>query len=454
MSYDNAGKSIAQLAVLLQSGQLDARALAEETLAAIGAYDDQTIFTRLTPERAMIEAGIAANRIRNGRSRGMLDGIPIAWKDLFDLKGITTTAGSVVLANEPPAARDAAVVAALAQAGMVCVGQVNMSEFAFSGLGLNPHYGTPRNPRSRDEARIPGGSSSGSAVAVAAGLVPVAIGTDTGGSIRIPAAFNGIVGYKSTWGRYQMDGVFPLSKTLDSLGPLCRTVQDAIWVDAAMRGLTQPSVRRAPLAGQHFVVPETVFFDDAEDGVIVAFEAALETLVKAGAIIRRQKFPVIDDIFELMRSHGPLVVAEAYALHQQRLTGPQALQMDHRVVERTRKGEAISLPQYIEILERRKQMIAQFSAQIAPNEFILTPTLPHVAPPTAPLHADDELFVKTNGKTLRNTSIGNFLNWCGVSIPCGVGNANMPIGLLVSGLAGSDDALLGLSLAVEDAIIA
>ncbi|HBF28855.1 amidase [Rhizobium sp.] len=452
MTSEHSGKSIAQLAVLLQSGQLDARALAEETLDAIRSHDDQTIFTRLTPERAMLEADAAATRIRSGRSLGMLEGIPIAWKDLFDLKGITTTAGSTVLAAQPPAENDASVVAALAQAGMVCVGQVNMSEFAFSGLGVNPHFGTPRNPRSSDVPRIPGGSSSGSAVAVASGLVPVAIGTDTGGSIRIPAAFNGIIGYKATWGRYAMNGVFPLSKSLDSLGPLCRTVQDAIWVDAAMRGLTQPNVQPQKLAGCRFVVPETIFFDDVEDGVISAFEATLERLSRAGAIIRRQSFPVIREILELSQSHGTIVAAEAFTLHRHRLDGPEAAQMDQRVATRTRLGGAISMPHYIELVQRRQQIIETFSAQIGTNEFILTPTVAHVAPPTAPLEADDDLFFKTNGKTLRNTAIGNFLNWCGVSMPCGTGDANMPVGLLVSGLAGTDNVLLGLALDMEETV--
>ncbi|MBB4952092.1 aspartyl-tRNA(Asn)/glutamyl-tRNA(Gln) amidotransferase subunit A [Agrobacterium vitis] len=450
MTTENKGKSIAQLAVLLQSGQLDARALAEQTLDAIRTHDDQSIFTRLTPERATVEAEAAASRIRAGRSRGLLEGIPIAWKDLFDLQGITTTAGSTVLADQSPAQSDATVVAALAKAGMVCVGQVNMSEFAFSGLGLNPHYGTPRNPNSTDVPRIPGGSSSGSAVAVAAGLVPVAIGTDTGGSIRIPAAFNGIIGYKSTWGRYAMDGVFPLSKTLDSLGPLCRTVQDAVWVDAAMRGLTQPCVQRVPLAGRHFVIPETIFFDGVEEGVMTAFEGAVERLVKAGAIIRRQKFPVIDALFDLVKSHGTLVAAEAFALHRHRLAGPQAERMDQRVVTRTRLGATLSMSTYIEIIQKRQQMIEAFAAQIGPDAFILTPTVAHVAPPLAPLEADDDLFVHVNGKTLRNTSIGNFFNWCGVSMPCGTGDANMPVGLLVSGLAGTDETLLGLALEMED----
>ncbi|NSY14316.1 amidase [Agrobacterium vitis] len=443
------GKSIAQLAVLIQSGALDPQDLAHQTLAAIRDHADQTIFTRLTPERAMQEAKASASRIRAGCSLGPLDGIPIAWKDLFDLKGITTTAGSVVLDDQPPAVRDADVVQALANAGMVSIGHVNMSEFAFSGLGVNPHYGTPRNPHSMGEARVPGGSSSGSAVAVAAGLVPVSIGTDTGGSVRIPSAFNGIVGYKATRGRYSMRGVFPLSKSLDSLGPLCRTVQDAVWVDAAMRGLTQPQVTRTALAGRRFVVPERVFFDGAEDGVVQAFEAAIRRLEQAGAVVRRQAFPIMQQILDVLAKHGPLVTAEAYVLHRHRLHGPDAARMDQRVATRARLGENISLASYVELIERREQLIAEFTGQIGTDEFILTPTVAHVAPLTAPLVADDDLFVATNGKTLRNTMLGNFLDWCAVSLPCGTGDANMPVGLQVSGPAGSDEALLGLALSVE-----
>lgn len=253
------GKNIAQLSVLLQSGHLDPRATVEETLDAVGGEDDQAIFVELTAARAMSEAEAAAKRIGEGRSCGVLDGIPVARKDLFDLEGMATTAGSTVLANDKPASRDADVVTALKQAGMICIGRTNMSEFAFSGLGINPHYGTPRNPASTDGHRLPGGSSSGAGVAVAAGLVPVAIGTDTGGSVRIPAAFNGVVGYKASRGRYSMRGVYPLAKSLDSLGPLTHTVQDAVWVDAAMRGKAAADLTRAPLSGLSLVVPETVF---------------------------------------------------------------------------------------------------------------------------------------------------------------------------------------------------
>ena len=225
ISVDITGRSALQIAALLQSGAVDAEELAELTLDRIAECDDEAVFTVVAPERARREAREAAQRLRAGRPRSLLDGVPIAWKDLFDLEGMVATAGSRVLADEPPAARDAAVVAHLRAAGMVCVGRVNMTEFALSGIGINPHYGTPRNPHGKDVPRIPGGSSSGSGVAVALGLVPVSIGTDTGGSVRIPAAYNGIIGYKSTRGRYSMDGVFPLATSLDSLGPLCRTVE-------------------------------------------------------------------------------------------------------------------------------------------------------------------------------------------------------------------------------------
>ena len=452
MTSDNRGKSIAQLSVLIQSGTLDPVALAEEALDGIRGYRDQSVFIALTPERAMAEAQASSQRIRGGRSLGLLDGIPIAWKDLFDLEGMTTTAGSVILADAPKATGDAAVVTALTSAGMVAVGRTNMTEFAFSGLGINPHYGTPENPHSTDEPRIPGGSSSGAGVAVAAGLVPVAMGSDTGGSVRIPAAFNGIVGYKSTRGRYLMDGVFPLSKSLDSLGPLSRTVQDAVWIDAAMRGLTTPEVRRSSLEGVSFVVPETVFFDEIEPGVASAFEAALGRLSKAGAKIRRRAFPEFSEIFELYAKHGPLVTAEAYALHRERLDTPEAATMDRIVAMRMRLGAKTAMTDYVALLEARERMIASLSSHVGANEIIISPTLPHVAPPIAALTKDDELFFKTNGRTLRNTLIGNFLDWCGVSIPCGTGAAGMPVGLLLSDLPNTDEHLLGVALAAEEIV--
>lgn len=446
------GKSVAQLSALLQTGALDPRALAEETLDAIRIHPDQSIFTVLTPERALAEAGQSAKRIAEGRSLGILDGIPIAWKDLFDMEGLTTTAGSTVLAKNAPAKADAAAVAALKQAGMIAVGRTNMSEFAFSGIGINPHYGTPKNPVSADAPRIPGGSSSGAGVAVAAGLVPVAMGTDTGGSIRIPAAFNGVVGYKATRGRYAMDGVFPLATSLDSLGPLSRTVQDAVWIDAAMRGKTSSDVERGRLEGLSLVVPETVFFDGVEDGVAAAFDATLDRLTRAGVRVRRQAFPIFARLFEMIAEKGALVTAEAYALHHDRLHGTDARDMDQRVVSRAMTGQNITAPDYIHILQVRERMIVEMAGSLGSREILISPTLPHVAPTIESLIADDKAFFAANGKTLRNTQIGNFLDWCGVSIPCGTGDAGMPVGCLLSGLPNTDEHLLSVALAAEQTV--
>ena len=444
-------RSIAQLSVLLQSGALDPVALLEETLEAVEAHPDKAVFTVLTKERARAEAEASRRRLREGRSLGALDGVPIAWKDLFDMAGLPTTAGSRVLADATPAGRDAAVVRALAEAGMVSIGRVNMSEFAFSGLGINPHYGTPRNPAApAGEHRIPGGSSSGAAAAVAAGLVPVSIGTDTGGSVRIPAAFTGIVGYKASRGRYSMEGVFPLARTLDSLGPLCRTVQDAVWVDAAMRGRpASEALPRADLAGLSLVIPETVFFDGAEPEVVAAFEAGVERLAKAGARIRREAFPEFAEIFAVMARHGALVTAEAFVLHRERIKGEAAAGMDPRVVKRTLLGEKITLADYLETQAARERLTTAVEARLGPESLLISPTLPHVAPLTQPLVDDEDLFFAVNGKTLRNTLVGNFLDWCGVSLPCGTGAAGMPAGLLVSGPRGSDARVLAVASVVE-----
>lgn len=442
-------KTLASLSVLVQSGRLDPVDLAKETYAAIDAHGDYAIFVELTPERATRDAEAASKRLRAGRSLGLLDGLPVAWKDLFDVAGSVTTAGSKVLQTHAPARSDAPVVAAVAAAGMVSVGRTNMSEFAFSGLGINPHYGTPRNPAATDVERIPGGSSSGSAVAVAAGLVPAAIGTDTGGSVRIPAAMTGIVGYKATRGRYAMKGVFPLAESLDSLGPLCHTVQDAVWVDAAMHGLTAPTVRRADLSGVALVIPETVVFDDAETEVVEAFEDAIRRLEKAGVAVSRRAFPTFSAVFGLMARHGALVTAEAYALHRERLAGHEANEMDPRVVARTRLGEKITMPDYIALLDARDQLIHETVDSLKPNELIAHPTLPHVAPPIAPLVEDDELFFKTNAKTLRNTSIGNFLDFCAISIPCGTGAAEMPVSFQLGAPHHQDDRLLSVALSAE-----
>lgn len=443
--------SVAQLSGLIQTATVDPIEVTEAVIDGIEAYPDRAVFTAILKDRALEEARASSIRLKEGRSRGMLDGMPIAWKDLFDLKGRTTTAGSTVLATGPAAQADAPIVASLQQSGMVSIGCTNMSEFAFSGLGINPHYGTPQNPRSGDLARVPGGSSSGAGVAVAAGLVPVAMGTDTGGSVRIPAAFNGIVGYKATRGRYPMAGVFPLAKSLDSLGPLSRTVQDAVWIDAGMRGAASPSIVSRPVKGLDIVIPDNVVFDGAEAGVVAAFETAIDWLAAEGASISRIEIPAFDEILGLMAKYGALVTAEAFALHRERLAGRQAAEMDHRVAMRIRLGEKTTLANYLALLDAREGLIANVERLVG-ESFVAFPTVAHVAPAIAPLEADDDLFFSTNSMTLRNTMLGNFLDWCGVSIPCGTGDADMPVGFLLSAVAKRDEALLSAALSAEEII--
>ncbi len=431
-------------------GAADAREAVARTLDAIRACDDPAIFTRLTPERAMAEASAAARRLQEGRPASLLDGVPIAWKDLFDIAGMPTTAGSPLLETAPPAPQDAPVVARLAAAGMICVGRTNMTEFAYSGIGLNPHFGTPGN--ARDGRRVPGGSSSGSAVAVARGLVPVAIGSDTGGSVRIPAAFNGVVGYKSSGGRYPMDGVFPLSRTLDTLGVFAHGVADAVAVDAAMRGLIAPIIMRGTLAGRRILVPTNVVCDNVELAVADNAEASLARLADAGAELVPVHLDAFDAILDLTAKHGTIAAAEAYALLRAHVEGPEVARMDQRVATRVRGGARIAMVDYVTLMQQRRRLIVDFVAAHPPGTLIAFPTTAITAPSIAALEADTELFTRINMLTLRNTMLGNILDWCGVSLPNGADAAGLPTALLLSGLPGADDDLLSVALAAEPVV--
>lgn len=439
------------LAGRLDSGAIDSRRLVEQTLKAIEA-SDPAIFTLVTAERARREAAASDARRAAGRAIGPLDGAPVAWKDLFDFAGIVTTAGSRALADAPPAKADAPVVAALAGAGMAAIGRTNMTEFAYSGIGLNPHFGAPLNPHG-SAPRIPGGSSSGSAVAVARGLTPVAIGTDTSGSVRVPAAFNGIVGYKSSSGRYPMQGVYPLSQTLDTLGVFARSVADAILIDKAICGAAPALPAPQSVGGLRLIVPTTIVLDECEPEVLVNFEASLAALAAAGAIVERKPFPIFDEIAALNRRYGLIVAHEAYALHRERIAGPAAAVMDRRVVKRLSAAGALDPSGLPALLQARRELVKRAAAACG-GALVVCPTVAHVAPPIAPLENDDEVFAQVNMKTLRNTMLGNMLDWCGVSMPNGFGADAMPTGFLLSGLPGEDDRLLAVALAVEEIVAA
>ena len=432
----------------LRGGVADAVELTERTLAAIAASTDRAIFTGVFAKRARAEAEAARKRLKAGRPASALDGVPVAWKDLFDIEGRATTAGSVVLKSAPPARQDAALLSAGVRAGLVTIGATNMTEFAYSGIGLNPHYGTPRNPCDAKVARSPGGSSSGSAVAVAAGIVPLAIGTDTGGSIRVPAAFNGITGYKSSTGHYPMQGVFPLSRTLDTLGPLAHTVEDCVLADMVLRGALLPAARKGPVKGLKIFVPQTLVFDGCEPEVLANFEASIERLAKAGAQVRRAPMPQLAAIPELIGKHGHLLAAEAYLVHQGRVNGPDAARMDRRVVKRIVLAREMLASDLLTVQQARERLIAEANALVG-GDIIAFPTTPHVAMPIAPLEADDDTFFRVNAKTLRNTMVGNFLDWCGVAMPDGTGADGMPTNLLLSAPHGRDTEVLSAALSIE-----
>ncbi len=445
------GPSAGELGQRLRKGRADPVQLVEEVFHSIEKHGDAAIFTETLKPRAMVEAKAARLRLKAGGPASLLDGVPIGWKDLFDLKGRVTTAGSVVLKSAAPANHDAALVAAAKSAGLISVGCLNMTEFAYSGIGLNPHYGTPRNPNGTGPARSPGGSSSASGVVVAAGILPLAIGTDTGGSIRIPASFNGIVGYKSSTGHYPMDGVFPLSRTLDTLGPLAHSVADCVLADAVLRGLKKPAIKARPLKGLEIVVPETAVFDGSEDSVIANFDASIARLRKAGVRVRRLKFPVFQGIIDLFSKHGHLLGPEALALHWQRVNGPDAERMDARVAKRMLAAGKMTAVDLVITLEARKRMIAEADALIG-DALVAFPTTPTVAMPIASLEADQDVFFRHNAKTLRHTTFGNFLDWCGVAIPNGIDGDGMPTSFLLSAPHGRDAAMLSAALALEQLI--
>lgn len=435
------------LAQAYANGQTTPAEVIEQALEAC-ALSDPSIFITLTPERARREAQASTQRYRDQCPLGPLDGVPLVWKDLFDLEGTVTTAASILRRNAPVAAHDCLVASCLKDCGMVSIGKTNLSEFAFSGLGLNPHFGTPANPCGTGSVRVPGGSSSGTAVAVARGLVPVGIGTDTGGSVRVPAAFNGLVGFKSSTGRIDKTGVFPLSESLDSVGPLAHSVADCIALDAALRGVPVVAIQACSLVGMRFVVPTTVVLDELEPDVSAHFEAALQRLAKAGAHIARRPMPELDEVQRLTLAHGTLAAAESYRLHRHWMESADKARVDARVVSRIARGKTMMALDLLEIQAGRTRLAAAV-AQDLNGALVLMPTVAHVAPELAPLEADPALFHRTNLLTLRNTLFGNFLDWCGVALPMGMDRQGIPTSLLVSAPWGHDDALLAAALAVE-----
>lgn len=440
------------VAAALAAGRSCSVDLTEEALRRAQDPDGEggRVFTRLFADAARAQARASDTLRAAGIVRSPLEGVPVSVKDCIDVAGQVTTAGSVVLRDAAPATRNAPVVDRLLAAGAVIVGHTNMVEFAFTGLGINPHYDTPRNPWDRaGGGRIPGGSSSGAAVSVTDGMAVVGIGTDTGGSVRIPSALCGLTGFKPTQRRVPITGTVPLSTSLDSIGPLAASVACCAVVQAVLAGEPPQVPAPLPVRGARLLVPETVVLDAMDDTVSAAFDHALDRLAAAGAQVTRAPLPELAE-FRGLHARGSLVAAEAWAWHRGLLEQPEAAaQYDPRVASRIRAGARMNAADYVDLLAARQRWQAQVMARIAAFDALVMPTTPIIAPHIASLlPPDDKAYFHANGLILRNPTLINFLDGCGLSLPCHE-PGSAPVGLMLAGPGGADTRILALGLGVE-----
>jgi len=405
-------------------------------------------FVRLFEKQARATAKTWDELRKAGAPLPVLAGIPVSVKDLFDVAGSTTLAGSVALRERPAALRDAPVLTRLRAAGAVIPGTTNMTEFAMGGLGLNPHYGTPRNPFDRARGLIPGGSSSGAAISVTDGMAMAAIGSDTAGSVRMPAALCGIVGFKPTACRVPLAGSIPLAATLDSIGPLAASVADCALLDAVLAGEATDSLQSAALSGLRFAVPQTLVLDDLEAPVAKAFAGALSRLSNAGAKISEIPFAELAELGVVNgRAQGGYAVIEGYAWHRRLLEDRREL-YDPIVAARFANGAKASAADYIELGEARHDLIARAHNTCAPFDAVLMPTVPIIAPPISDVDGNEARWLATNRLLIRNPFVANFLDCCALTVPCHE-PGSAPVGMTVMGTHLADRRILAIGMAIE-----
>ncbi|MFI6513785.1 amidase family protein [Streptosporangium sp. NPDC050855] len=424
----------------LATGDIHASEVVEGALRLTRTPQAEGTFITMTIERAIGQATAADARYATGHARSSLDGVPVAVKDLFDLIGTVTTAGSRTRSALPPAEHDACVVGRLFDAGMVCIGKTNLSEFALGGLGVNPHFGTPLNPTGRDDARLaPGGSSSGSAVAVALGIVPIAVGTDTSGSVRVPAALCGVIGYKTSRGRYGDDGMLPLSPTLDSIGIFATSMRDIIATDAVLA--TAPPAPSAPEDGRpvRLVIPRGELLDDCAPPVRRRFQECTAFLAKQGVQVEERRLPALTRAQEVMDRHTSIVEAEAHARYRHLLHSNQGARVDPAVIRRLARFAAQPRDPG-PVHQAMKRLRVDIGHELG-DALLACPTVRHTAPPLAPLLADERLYDLVNRQTLRTTMLLSHLGMPGVTLPIGTPRTG-PVGLLLSAPSGGDLPLL------------
>jgi aspartyl-tRNA(Asn)/glutamyl-tRNA(Gln) amidotransferase subunit A len=423
---------------------MSARDRLEQALARIADPKGEGARACLTvyADTARAAADAADARAKSGISLGPLDGAIVSIKDLFDVKGEPTRAGSRILADAPPATVDAPVVRRLRAAGAVIVAKTGMSEFAFSGVGMNPHYGTPGNPA--DRARVPGGSSSGAAVSAADQMCEIAIGTDTGGSCRIPGGLCGIVGYKPSKQRVPTDGAFPLSYSLDSIGPLTRTVEDCAKGDAVIAGIDYAPLKPAPVAGLRLGVPRGMLTTEWDNTVGTRFGAARKKLSEAGARITDEPMPLVDEMVEV-NAKGGFAPAEAFAVHRERLAR-HAAEYDPNVRVRIERGGKVTAADYVEMMQARTRLVRAMDAQLSGFDAWIMPTTAIVAPTIAEMQ-DTNTFNTKNMLLLRNTLTWNFFDNCSISIP--IPGSGLPVGLMLVARNGHDRRLFEIAAGIE-----
>lgn len=443
--------TLASLAEKLASGKTTSRALTEEALGRIEAPggEGKAAFVRVFREAALAAAD-ASDRLRKaGVVPSPLAGIPVSVKDLTDVAGLTTHAGSRSREGDPPAAKDAAVLARLRAAGAVVMGTTNMTEFALGGLGINPHFGDCRNPWDRATGRIPGGSSSGAAVSVTDGMAYAALGTDTMGSVRIPAGLCGITGFKPTASRVPRDGIFPLSTTLDSVGPLANSVECCALIDAIFAGEPPPRLEAMPIPGLRLGVPKTLVLDSLDPEVAKAFDAALKKLSAAGAKIEEFVFAEITELADLNKRCG-LSMVECYPLHRKWIAA-RSEKYDSRILARMLLGKVIASADYYDALQLRAELVTRSAETTGRFDAVVMPTLPVIAPPISKFLATEEGRKDGFAILIRNTCVANYLDRCALTIPCNrPGEA--PVGFMLMGERMADRRLLGIGAAVEAVI--
>ncbi len=420
------------------AGDIDPLDLTRTFLEAIGAHGFRDrIYARLTEGRALAEAEAASKRAAAGHRLGLLDGVPISWKDLFDTAGVATEAGSALLKGRVPD-DDAEVLKNATRQGLVCLGKTHMSELAFSGLGLNPVTAT--SPCVNNHDAVSGGSSSGGATSVAFGLAAGAVGSDTGGSVRIPAAWNDLVGLKTTEGRVSSRGVVPLAARFDTVGPLCRTVEDAALMLAVLEGGKAADLKGAGLKGTRLLVLENGL-EGARGEPVAGFESAIGRLMDGGALVRRAKLPMVDDALAMS---GVLFTTEAYATWQDRIEAQPDL-MFSEILERFRAGGQFSGVEYVQAWQRLDQIRLDYHRAVAGYDAVVMPTSPIMPPNIDRLISDHDYYVEENLWTLRNTRIGNLMGSCSLSLPTGLPST----GIMLMGAPMVEERLLRLGAAVE-----